>query len=133
MKKIIFLILPALFIFSYSNTYAVVGLMDTDNNDSLNHAQVIKDRNCTTEYAPVCGIDQITYGNPCMADTVEISFKGECKEKISGPSQIKYYKNIYRYGINLFGDKMEKISGPSQIKYYKNIVKIGSDLYGYKK
>lgn len=33
---------------------------------------------CTFEYAPVCGVDEITYGNACMAQGVEIAHDGEC-------------------------------------------------------
>lgn len=39
---------------------------------------------CTLEYNPICGIDGITYGNPCMLNTQHMAMKhqGECMESI---------------------------------------------------
>ncbi|MDD4662045.1 MAG: DUF333 domain-containing protein [Candidatus Pacebacteria bacterium] len=36
---------------------------------------------CTLEYAPVCGIDEKTYSNSCMAGEVEVAYVGECKKE----------------------------------------------------
>lgn len=34
---------------------------------------------CTMEYNPVCGVDNITYSNKCMAGVIEIAYNGSCE------------------------------------------------------
>ncbi len=40
---------------------------------------------CTMEHNPMCGMDDVTYGNPCMLYSQHMALKhsGECKEEIS--------------------------------------------------
>lgn len=33
---------------------------------------------CTLQYAPVCGVDNVTYSNSCFAGNVAIAHNGEC-------------------------------------------------------
>lgn len=75
----------------------------------------------------------------------------EDMEKIPSPDQIRYFKNIIKKGMTLFGikkdkmvekkesiasstaEKMEKIPAPQFVGLYERIKQIGKSLWGYKK
>lgn len=53
---------------------------------------------CTMEYAPVCWVDNQTYGNACMADEVAIAYQWECKTET--PDPVLQYCSSYYDGCN---------------------------------
>lgn len=52
---------------------------------------------CTLQYAPVCGTDNVTYGNSCQAGAAhaEIAYEGECKQ--TPKACTKEYKPVCGY------------------------------------
>ena len=58
-------------------SFLAIGFADNNTNDTGNGPTA-----CTMEWAPVCGEDEVTYGNDCMAEAagVEIDYEGECQE-----------------------------------------------------
>ncbi len=56
---------------------------ENSSEDFINPDQIIEESKkfCTMEYDPVCGIDDKTYSNECVASVsnVAVKYKGECK------------------------------------------------------
>ena len=72
-KNIIFIILGSLFFISCNK--------EVIKDNTCIDESLIKDGPCTKEYRPLCGCNNITYGNLCMASNAGvISFsEGECE------------------------------------------------------
>ena len=51
-----------------------------DNNDCIE--KINPNVVCTTQYDPVCGCNNKTYGNACMAGAagIRVLYSGECKK-----------------------------------------------------
>lgn len=56
-----------------------------DRKDSIEKQE--EPTTCTLEYVPVCGADEVTYGNMCMLKSsgVDLAYTGECRQQtVSG-------------------------------------------------
>lgn len=63
-------------------TCTVHGHQETCGVEEVSKTAVDKPLKCTREYRPVCGVDDVTYSNACMAGDTEIAYEGECQEDV---------------------------------------------------
>jgi heat shock protein HslJ len=77
MNSIIKITLLALFAFQFTNCTKSVNEISCEEN-------IKADCVCTTQYDPVCGCNNVTYGNACNAAcaNIEVVSKGECKNNL---------------------------------------------------
>lgn len=66
-------------------------------------------RMCTMEYAPMCWVDWVTYGNKCMAGKKEIAYAWECDTYINTAKLANYKKTTAKYDKKLAKVKTEKL------------------------
>lgn len=65
---------------------------------------------CTMEYAPMCWVDWVTYGNSCMAWKKEIAYTWECDKHIDAVKLKKYQKTAKKYDRILAKASDEKLA-----------------------
>ena len=59
---------------------------------------------CTLEYNPMCGMDSVTYGNPCMLQAEHMALKqqGECPISSATKTQLEKAQNMVSRAVKLY-------------------------------
>lgn len=73
-----------LIIFSF---IATASSCNTEKTTCIDQSKIDPQAMCTQQYDPVCGCNQITYGNACTAENAGVTSwsEGECEENTENP------------------------------------------------
>ncbi|MDH3204037.1 MAG: MBL fold metallo-hydrolase [Nitrosopumilus sp.] len=84
---------------SHDSSPACVHEHSVDNLKNRGWQTELPNLACTLEYNPMCGVDGISYGNPCMLNTSHITLKhsGECSNTMNETTGI--FDKILEYTI----------------------------------